>query len=160
LDNPFSVLLLHPVITRNIRKTHKSSNLSGLRMVTKLLIRLPRIIYHTNNYLFDEKKENFFSPFFSSSARVIKRMFLTREQKKKVEKRISFFIGHEVLFYETTFSASAECKSGYDRGGGLGPTDREADYRCLSPLRRKTSELEREEEYTSIFRALQARSRN
>jgi hypothetical protein len=42
----------------------------------------------------------------------------------------------------------------------LGPADREADYRCLSPLRRQTSELEREEEYTSIFRALQARSRN
>jgi hypothetical protein len=38
----------------------------------------------------------------------------------------------------------------------LGPTDR--DLRCLSPLRRKTSELEREEEYTSIFRALKARS--
>jgi hypothetical protein len=28
-------------------------------------------------------------------------------------------------------------------------TDREADYMCFSPLRRKTSELEDEEEYTS-----------
>jgi hypothetical protein len=28
-------------------------------------------------------------------------------------------------------------------------TDREADYMCFSPLRRKTSELEGEEEYTS-----------
>jgi hypothetical protein len=27
--------------------------------------------------------------------------------------------------------------------------DREADYMCFSPLRRKTSELEGEEEYTS-----------
>jgi hypothetical protein len=27
--------------------------------------------------------------------------------KNKVEKRVSFFIVHEVLFYETTFSASA-----------------------------------------------------
>jgi hypothetical protein len=33
-------------------------------------------------------------------------VFRTRT-KKKVEKRISFFTGHEVLFYETTFSASA-----------------------------------------------------
>jgi hypothetical protein len=31
------------------------------------------------------------------------------------------------------------------------------DYRCLSPLRRKTSELEGEEKYTSIFHTLQAR---
>jgi hypothetical protein len=30
------------------------------------------------------------------------------------------------------------------------PTDRKADYMCFSPLRRKTSELEGEEEYTSI----------
>jgi hypothetical protein len=36
-------------------------------------------------------------------------MFLAIEQNK-VEKRISFFIGHEVLFYETAFSVS----------GGLG----------------------------------------
>jgi hypothetical protein len=28
-------------------------------------------------------------------------------------------------------------------------TDREADYMCFSPLRRKTSKLEGEEEYTS-----------
>jgi hypothetical protein len=28
-------------------------------------------------------------------------------------------------------------------------TDREADYMCFCPLRRKTSELEGEEEYTS-----------
>jgi PP-loop superfamily ATP-utilizing enzyme len=28
-------------------------------------------------------------------------------------------------------------------------TDREADYMCFSPVRRKTSKLEREEEYTS-----------
>jgi hypothetical protein len=34
------------------------------------------------------------------------RVFCTRT-KNKVKKRISFFIGHEVLFYETTFSASA-----------------------------------------------------
>jgi hypothetical protein len=33
-------------------------------------------------------------------------VFNTRT-KNKVEKRISFFIGHEDLFYETTFSASA-----------------------------------------------------
>jgi hypothetical protein len=33
-------------------------------------------------------------------------VFSTRT-KNKVEKRTSFFIGHEVLFYETTFSASA-----------------------------------------------------
>jgi hypothetical protein len=39
-------------------------------------------------------------------ARVIKGMFLAREEKK-VEKSLSFFIGHEVLLYETTFSASA-----------------------------------------------------
>jgi hypothetical protein len=31
----------------------------------------------------------------------------------------------------------------------LKPTDREADYMCFSPLRRKTSKLEGEEEYTS-----------
>jgi hypothetical protein len=37
------------------------------------------------------------------------------------------------------------------------PTNREADYRCLSPVQRKTSKLEGEEEYTSIFRTLQAR---
>jgi hypothetical protein len=103
LDNPFSVLLLHPVITRNIRKTHKSSNLSGLRMVTKLLIRLPRIIYHTNNYLFDEKKENFFSPFFSSSARVIKRMFLTREQKKKLKTVFLFLSDMKSCFMKRLF---------------------------------------------------------
>jgi hypothetical protein len=36
------------------------------------------------------------------------------------------------------------------------PTDREADYRCLSHLQRKTSKLEGEEEYTCIFRTLQA----
>jgi hypothetical protein len=62
--------------------------------------------------LFDKKNTNFFSPFFFSAKNS---RFITsagggvgaREQKNKVEKRISFFIGHEVLFYETTFSASA-----------------------------------------------------
>jgi hypothetical protein len=37
------------------------------------------------------------------------------------------------------------------------PTDREADYRCLNPLQRKTSKLEGDEEYTSIIRTLHAR---
>jgi hypothetical protein len=70
-----------------------------------------------------------------------------------VEKRISFFIGHEVLFYETTFSASAlehwvQIPLGQRRQIGVMPkrTDREADYMFFSPLRRKTSELEGEEE--------------
>jgi hypothetical protein len=69
-----------------------------------------------------------------------------------VEKRISFFIGHEVLFYETTFSTSAleQITLRQRRQIGVMPkrTDREADYMCFSPLRRKTSKLEGEEEYT------------
>jgi hypothetical protein len=71
--------------------------------------------------LFDKKKVKlFFSGFFSSAknsrfiksagggagARVIKRMFVAQE-KTKVEKSLSFFFGHEILFYEATFSASA-----------------------------------------------------
>jgi hypothetical protein len=75
-------------------------------------------------------------------------VFSTRT-KHKVEKRISFFIGHEVLFYETTFSASGvehgvQITLRQRRQIGVMPkqTDREADYMCFSPLRRKTSELE------------------
>jgi hypothetical protein len=72
-----------------------------------------------NNYLFDRKKEKKnFAGFFSSAknSRFITSagggtsyktdVFSTRT-KNKVEERISFFIGHEVLFYETAFSASA-----------------------------------------------------
>jgi hypothetical protein len=40
-------------------------------------------------------------------ALVIKRLFLAREQKIRWKNVFLFFIGHEVLFYETTFSASA-----------------------------------------------------
>jgi hypothetical protein len=76
-------------------------------------------------------------------------------QKIKVEKRISFFIGHEVLFYETTFSASAlehwvQITLRQRRQIGVMPkqTDREADYMCFSPLQQKKSELEGAEEYT------------
>jgi hypothetical protein len=71
--------------------------------------------------LFDKKKVKlFFTGFF----RVLKTAVLSRVRvgvgstsdktdvfstrtKNKVEKLISFFIGHEVLFYETAFSASA-----------------------------------------------------
>jgi hypothetical protein len=68
--------------------------------------------------LFDKKKVKlFFTGFFYSAknSRFItiagggvgaRDVFSTRT-KNKVKKRISFFIGHEVLFYETTFSASA-----------------------------------------------------
>jgi hypothetical protein len=66
----------------------------------------------------------------------------------------------KVLFYETTFSASALEHWGQitlRQRRRTEPTDREADYRCLGPLRRKTSELEGEEKYTCIFRTLQAR---
>jgi hypothetical protein len=49
-----------------------------------------------NNYLFDKKRGKlFFTGFFSSAKNS---RFITRAR--------SFFIGHEVLFYETTFSAS------------------------------------------------------
>jgi hypothetical protein len=93
-------------------------------------------IEHFYNYLFDKNKGKlfftaFFHRFFSSA-------------------KISRFI----------ISVGGEVGSRYDRGRGLRPADREADYRCLRPLQRKTSELEREEEYSSIFRVLQARSRN
>jgi hypothetical protein len=84
-------------------------------------------------------------------------VFSTRT-KNKVEKRISFFIDHEVLFYETTFSAlehSVQITLQHRRR--IEPTDREVDHRCLSPLQRKPSELEGEEKYTNIFLTLQAR---
>jgi hypothetical protein len=72
--------------------------------------------------LFDKKKVKlFFTGFFSSAknsrfitnagggvgARVIKRMFLARAPKIRWKNVFLFFIGHEVLFYETTFSATA-----------------------------------------------------
>jgi hypothetical protein len=41
---------------------------------------------------------------WGEGARVIKRLFLAQEQKIRWQKHISFFIGHEALFYE---SASA-----------------------------------------------------
>jgi hypothetical protein len=73
-----------------------------------------------------------------------------------MEKQISFFIGHKVLFYETTFSASAleHCvqitlRLRWQIWVMPKRTNREADYMCFSPLRRKTSELEEEEENTS-----------
>jgi hypothetical protein len=75
--------------------------------------------------------------------------------KNKVD--FFFFFGHEVCFSETAFSASALER--YDKRQievMPKPSDREDDYRCLSPPQRKTSELEGEEEYTSIFRTLQA----
>jgi hypothetical protein len=53
-----------------------------------------------------KKSITFFSAGGGVGARVIKRLFFARE-KKPVEKSLSFFIGHKVLFYETTFSASA-----------------------------------------------------
>jgi hypothetical protein len=56
----------------------------------------PKLLFAKTKYLFDKKKVKlFFSIFFSTRT------------KEKVKKRNSFFIGHEVLFYETTFSASA-----------------------------------------------------
>jgi hypothetical protein len=66
----------------------------------------------------NKKAKLFFTGFFSSAknSRFITSagggtndktdVFSTRT-KNKVEKRISFFIGHKVLFYETAFSASA-----------------------------------------------------
>jgi hypothetical protein len=39
------------------------------------------------------------------------------------------------------------------------PTNREADYMCFSPLRRKTSELGGEEEYTSRLGSRNLRDR-
>jgi hypothetical protein len=71
-----------------------------------------------------------------------------------LENRISFFIGHEVLFYVCARTLSANMVQITLRqrrriGVMPKPTDREADYRCLSPLRRTTSELE--------FRTLHAR---
>jgi hypothetical protein len=60
-----------------------------------------------------------------------------------VEKRISYYIGHEVLFYETAFSASAfsllSANHATTEAADWVDADREADYRRLSPLRRKTS---------------------
>jgi hypothetical protein len=53
--------------------------------------------------MFDKKKYNFFSPFFSTA----KNSRIITSAGGGVSARISFFIGHEVLFYETTFSASA-----------------------------------------------------
>jgi hypothetical protein len=77
--------------------------------------------FNKYNYLFDKKKVIvFFTGFFSNAknsrfitsagggvgAPVIKQMFLAREQKIRWKKDF-FNIGHEVWFYETTFSASA-----------------------------------------------------
>jgi hypothetical protein len=92
---------------------------------------------------------------------VIKLLFLAREQKNS-GKKFFLFIEHEVLFYETPFLQRARrndvCgairkKSAVVVGrvlnfGTKEGTNREADYMCFSPLRRKTSELEGEE-YTS-----------
>jgi hypothetical protein len=80
---------------------------------------IPTLVKRKNNYLFDKKKVKLlFNVVFS---RAQNRRFITSaggsksdktavfstRTKNKVEKRISCFIGHEVLFYETTFSASA-----------------------------------------------------
>jgi hypothetical protein len=54
------------------------------------------------------KKTPFLHPFiFRVDHRDEKINNFSTRKKNKVEKRISFFIGHEVLFYVTTFSASA-----------------------------------------------------
>jgi hypothetical protein len=65
-------------------------------------------------------------------------------------------MGHEVLFNETAFSASAlelwvQIMLWQRRQIGVMPkrTDREANYMCFRPLQLKTSKLEGEEEYTS-----------
>jgi hypothetical protein len=75
--------------------------------------------------------------------------------RKKGGKKLFFFFGHEVLFYERTFSASAlEHRVQITlRQIGVMPkqTDREANYMCFSPLRRKTSKLEGEEVIVGSF---------
>jgi hypothetical protein len=85
---------------------------------------------------------------------VIKRLFLAREQK--IRWKNVFFIGYEVLFYETAFSASAleHVSANHDttEAADWVDADREADYRRLSPLLRKTSDLEGEEVYSVLYR--------
>jgi hypothetical protein len=93
---------------------------------------------------------------------VIKQLFLAREQKNS-GKKFFLFIRHKVLFYETPFlhparrnyvcgairKQSEEVSS--SGGSSLEFWDkrrynivrtREVDYMCISPLQRKTSELE------------------
>jgi hypothetical protein len=98
---------------------------------------------------------------------VIKRLFLARE-KKRWKKVFLFLSDMKFLFYGTTFSASAlehrvQITLGQRRQIGVMPkrTDREADYMCFSPLRRNTSELEGEEEYSRLVsRNLRDRRQN
>jgi hypothetical protein len=115
-----------------------------------------------NNYLFDKKKGNFF---FTVFFRVLKRavfsrvprVFLTRGQKNS-EKSFFFLSNMQFCFMKRLFIRIYFCvATALARPVVAGPvlnfgtkegTDREADYMCFIPLRRKTSELEGEE-YTS-----------
>jgi hypothetical protein len=89
------VLILEPVSALNVDR---------LTMAPTERRRLPeKTEKFTINYLFDKKKENFFWGGGTSDKTAV----FSMRTKNKVEKHNSFFIGHEVLFYETAFSASS-----------------------------------------------------